>query len=158
MEQKVTFFTILIISMLSFINNRAQTVDVEKERIKLIETDKEFSKMSIEKGAAEAFYHYMDQNGIMLPHGSQPVIGKENVKAVMSQGSNGTLEWEPEFAEASKCGDLGYTWGRYIFTSKDENGKETQSHGKYISIWKKRTDGSWKWVVDIGNQNPKPEN
>ena len=30
------------------------------------------------------------------------------------------------------------------------------NHGKYCSVWKKQPDGSWKWVVDIGNSSPGP--
>ena len=30
-------------------------------------------------------------------------------------------------------------------------------HGKYVTIWKKQADGSWKFVVDIGNPSSPPE-
>jgi PleD family two-component response regulator len=31
---------------------------------------------------------------------------------------------------------------------------EKKSYGYYASIWKKQTDGSWKWVLDNGISGP----
>jgi ketosteroid isomerase-like protein len=53
-------------------------------------------------------------------------------------------------------GDLGYTYGNYIFKSKNKEGKVVTSYGKYISVWKKQKDSSWKVAVDMGNSIPEP--
>ncbi len=71
-------------------------------------------------------------------------------------GIESILQWEPVDGQVAASGDLGYTWGRYVATAKDKQGNETEFHGKYVSIWKKQKDGSWKWIVDIGNDNPSP--
>ena len=57
----------------------------------------------------------------------------------------------------SGSGDLGYTYGNYVFISKDKDGKIVASYGKYMSVWKKQKDGSWKVVVDMGNASPDPK-
>ncbi len=31
------------------------------------------------------------------------------------------------------------------------------NYGKYVTIWKKQADGTWKFVVDVGNKSPAPE-
>jgi ketosteroid isomerase-like protein len=67
-----------------------------------------------------------------------------------------TLNWSPKHAEVSNSAELGYTWGTYILTFLDESGNEQKSYGKYLNIWKKQKDGSWKVAVDMGNANPKP--
>jgi ketosteroid isomerase-like protein len=58
-----------------------------------------------------------------------------------------TLSWQPMNAEISKSGDLGFTYGVYELSIKDSVYK-----GTYVSIWKKQNDGSWKFVLDSGNE------
>ena len=60
------------------------------------------------------------------------------------------LLWQPQFAEVSQAGDMGWTcgtWQSFI------NGEQAAS-GKYVNIWKKQSDGSWKVRVDVRNQKP----
>jgi ketosteroid isomerase-like protein len=129
--------------------------DVEKENARLLEIDIEFSKKSVEVGAAEAFNMYLADSAIELPAGGEPVMGRELISSVM-QG-NYVLQWEPKKAEVSASGDLGYTWGTYTVTAEDEKGQKKTRYGKYLDVWKKQSDGSWKVLIDIGNQSPQPK-
>ena len=70
---------------------------------------------------------------------------------LMTYDKNNRLTWSPVAADISASGDLGYTYGTFEFRSKDKEGKETVNHGKYMSVWKKQADGSWKVAVDMGN-------
>jgi ketosteroid isomerase-like protein len=69
-------------------------------------------------------------------------------------GNPGTkgISWEPYKAEASSSGDLGYTLGNWKLVTPD-----TTYYGNYYTAWKKGKDGTWKWVVDGGNNTPAPE-
>ncbi len=64
--------------------------------------------------------------------------------------------WTPLAGDISSSGDLGYTWGRYIYSVPDEDGIRQISHGKYMTVWKRQADGGWKAVLDGGNPNPPP--
>ena len=68
-----------------------------------------------------------------------------------------TLTWTPVHAEMAASGDLGYTYGNYVYTAKNKEGKSVTSYGKYTSIWKKQKGGAWKVVVDMGNSSPDPK-
>ena len=68
-----------------------------------------------------------------------------------------TLTWTPIKAEMAASGDLGYTYGNYVYTAKNKEGKLATSYGKYTSIWKKQKDGQWKVMVDMGNSGPNPK-
>jgi ketosteroid isomerase-like protein len=50
----------------------------------------------------------------------------------------------------AESGDMGWTWEKYQVVVD----AETVSSGKYVNVWKKQADGSWKVRVDIGNQKP----
>ncbi|UCH66416.1 MAG: DUF4440 domain-containing protein [Ignavibacterium sp.] len=133
------------------------TVDTETEKEKLIQTDRDFAILSVEKGAAEAFNQFLTDDALQLPARRNPIEGRINIYDNMKENQDKyTLNWSPKYAEVSKLGELGYTWGTYTVTYSDEAGVEQKSYGKYLNIWKKQKDGSWKVAVDMGNESPEP--
>jgi len=129
-------------------------VDLEKEKQALINADIEFSKLSEEKGMNEAFFTYLAKDGVLLRPNSLPIEGIGTIKERLSKSpdENFTLTWKPSFADVSKSGDLGYTYGIYEFKTTDQNSIPLIAKGTYITIWKKQIDGTWKVVLDTGNQ------
>lgn len=121
----------------------------------VMEADRDFSKRAQEKGIAEAFVYYADERVIRPMAGEQPIFGKY---ALMESFQNNppdySLTWEPLRAEAS--GNLGYTFGSYTLTTKTADGKDSVQYGNYISVWKRKKDGSWRYVIDTGNATPGP--
>jgi ketosteroid isomerase-like protein len=68
---------------------------------------------------------------------------------------NFLLTWEPVKAEATST--LGYTFGGYTLQMKTNDGlRDTTLYGNYVSIWKRKKDGSWRYVLDTGNSTPGP--
>jgi ketosteroid isomerase-like protein len=51
-------------------------------------------------------------------------------------------------------GDMGYTWGHFEGRSKDANGNPVLTSGRYITMWRKQSDGTWKVVLDAGANEP----
>jgi ketosteroid isomerase-like protein len=103
-----------------------------------------------------AFLTYFAEDGVEVVDG-----GGFDTKDIMRKQppwADGTsLTWIPVKAEMAASGDLGYTYGNYIFTTKDKEGKVVVNYGKYTSIWKKQKDGQWKVIVDMGNSSPDPK-
>ena len=65
------------------------------------------------------------------------------------------LEWQATSAQVAEAGDLGYTIGTYQLTVEHE-GTPVVTVGKYVTLWKKHADGSWKVVVDCFNADGPP--
>lgn len=61
------------------------------------------------------------------------------------------LAWQPNKVGIARSGDLGYTSGTYIWSFKDGLGKPVSDKGKYLTVWKKQADGSWKVLFDMFN-------
>ena len=53
---------------------------------KLLDADWEFSRTSVKKGAAAAFYLYLTNNAMQLPEGSLPIYGKKAIFDTLMQG------------------------------------------------------------------------
>jgi hypothetical protein len=64
------------------------------------------------------------------------------------------LVWAPSKVDVSADGTLGYTWGRYIFTLRQKEGKVETTTGIYLTIWKRQPGSSWKFVYDGGPELP----
>ena len=48
-------------------------------------------------------------------------------------------------------GDLAVETGEFKMTLQPKGGPEIKDEGKYLTVWKKQADGSWKIVRDINN-------
>lgn len=117
----------------------------------LMQTDRDFSDMSVKEGMFKAFLFYIAEDGVMLRNNSFPAKGKETL-AKRFEGKTDTtfiLSWEPLYEKISGSGDLGYTYGLHTNTDK-QTGEITR--GTYVTVWLKQPDGSWKFVLDTGTQ------
>ena len=63
------------------------------------------------------------------------------------------VSWEPEYADVSRAGDLGYTSGPAVLTDQSPARKPPR-HGTYFTIWRKQADATWKVVLDAGSDGP----
>ena len=58
-------------------------------------------------------------------------------------------------ARGSGNGDLGFTAGTYEDSVKGPDGKTVNEKGKYLCVWKKQKDGTWKAIHDMWNADSK---
>ncbi|MGH7631005.1 MAG: YybH family protein [Gemmatimonadales bacterium] len=58
--------------------------------------------------------------------------------------------------EVSRAGDLGYTRGTYAATFDLSDGTTATERGKWVSVWKKQADGTWRVAVEIYNTDEPP--
>jgi ketosteroid isomerase-like protein len=135
-------------------NGCQPTLDEEAQA--LLATDVHFAATSVEDGMSEAFFRFMAPDGMQLRPGEEPVTGPQAIKDRMSKRKDIVLSWTPRAAEVSASRDMGYTWGVYALDQVTPEGNVRLGSGKYLNIWKKQSDGSWKVLVDIGNEDPPP--
>jgi ketosteroid isomerase-like protein len=68
------------------------------------------------------------------------------------------LDFSGTAADAAKGGDIVYTRSSYTMTVSDPKHKPITDEGKYVTIFKKQADGSWRAVVDMVNSDlPMPQ-
>jgi len=125
----------------------------------LMALDREFDEATAARGI-DGWVEYFAPDGKMLPAGGNVIQGHEAIRALMGPSfadPNFSLRWEPVYAEVSGSGDLGYTHGTFVVSHHDPDGNPVKSYGKYVSIWRKEADGSWKIVADLGTPSPAPD-
>jgi len=121
----------------------------------LFQLEAEFAQAVAQRGRA-AFVTYFADDGVELEEGGG-IATREDLRKEPAWPDGATLAWVPVRGDMAGSGDLGYTYGNYVFTTKDKEGKAISHYGKYMSVWKKQKDGSWKVVVDMGNTSPAPK-
>ena len=134
----------------AFCATAPSAADRESARSALLRTDAEFSKMSEAHGSADAFAAYVAPEGIVLAE----YPAHRGLDAVRSQFGTAPpgirLTWKPGVADVAASGDLGYTVGTYELRSP----AGLVRTGKYMTVWRKQPDGSWKFVADGGTPDP----
>lgn len=121
----------------------------EQSKREILEAEKAFAQMAKEVGIAEAFAAFADESAV-LDRNNTLIIGIDSIKAHFASPApeDAQLEWTPDFVDASKSGDLGYTFGKFIYKRPDSLGNAVESTGIFHTVWKKQDDGSWKYVWD----------
>jgi ketosteroid isomerase-like protein len=120
--------------------------NVEQEREALLRLDREWSASAKD---AEKFLSFMAPDASLYPPGMPKVTGTAALRDVLTKmmaAPGFSLEFAPTKAEVAASGDLGYTTGTYQSTMGGVAEK-----GKYVTAWKKQSDGEWKVTDDIFN-------
>ena len=113
--------------------------------------DSLFSDVAYRLGLAVAFSGAIASTGVVF--GSpQLVVGPDAVREFYAaQGAGTSLSWHPVYAGAAASRDLGFTIGEYVATGLGPSGAAVQRFGKYLTVWKRQRDGTWRFLVDGGS-------
>ncbi len=129
----------------------AAEVNLQAELDSLVAAERAFSKTSEEQGTKAAFLANLADDSILFRPG--PVLARPWTEE--RPAPPGLLTWFPVKADIARSGDLGYTTGPWEARPKGKDDTNVL-HGHYVTVWKKRADGAWKLVTDVGNVHPKP--
>ncbi len=140
--------------------NADQLVSTEANQRDLLASDRAFCQRSLAAGMKVAFVEYADSAVIKMDDSQLAIRGLDSLKsrwAAPRPDGPSPLFWEPQHAEVATSGDMGFTFGYWRYPVKTATGTDTLYYGNYVSIWKRQSDGAWKYVLDTGTNTPKPE-
>jgi ketosteroid isomerase-like protein len=145
---KILFLTSL--ALVSCSTNRKEE-SIEKWKNEIVATEKAFAEMAAKEGIPVAFESFA-ANDVVVLRSKKIIIGKEAMtqfyqKSYPSKGKE-TLNWKPDFVDVSSSGDLGYTYGKYTYSTTDSLGQKQEYSGIFHTVWKRQADGNWKFVWD----------
>jgi len=118
----------------------------------LMEADRAFAA-AVAEGGTEAWVSWFADDGAQITPGAGEIRGHEAIRENMAglDDPNYSLRWEPLRADIAASGDLGWTTGSYVSEGIGADGQAKRGQGRYVSIWRKQADGTWKVVMDLGN-------
>ena len=122
------------------------SVNVEQERNALLALDREWSQTTKDMNKFVSFYA---PDATLHPQGMPSATGSAAIMDAFMKISSApgfSLQWTPVRAEVSAAGDVGYTVGTYEASMSGATEK-----GKYVEVWKKQPNGTWKVAEDIFN-------
>ena len=108
----------------------------------IVAAERAFSAEAQGGGTAAAFRRYVDrERGILFAPDPAPA------KAWLDGGHapQGPLDWWPVYAGIAASGDLGFSTGPFV-----GGAGEQRYQGWFLTIWGRRPDGSWRWILDHG--------
>jgi uncharacterized protein (TIGR02246 family) len=98
--------------------------------------------------------HYADDATLMMPD-APIVMGKDAIRTSLKElvaDKNLALSFTTTTAQVAKSGDVAYTQGTYSMTMTNPKTKKVVAEkGKYLTVYKKQSDGTWKAIEDINN-------
>lgn len=132
--------------------------DPSAVRASLLAADEQFAAATAATGL-EGWMAAFESTAIQMEPDQPFSPGLQSIRAAMAPAfadSTFKLTWRPTMAFASMAGDLGYTLGIWQSRHYTAQGAAQISTGKYVTIWRKQADGSWKVVFDGGNPDSSP--
>jgi len=120
------------------------------------EIEKDWSNAFGAKDVERLITFYAEDAAVMPP-GEPGASGKEAIR-----GSIGKMLAMPGLAlsfqtakvEVARSGDLAYTHGTYAMTMDGaKKGVSLSEKGKYVTVYRRQADGSWKAVADMFNSD-----
>src|SRR5262245_4008340 len=130
-----------------------QEQDLPPSQAELVNAEREFAKLAVDRGVRESFIAYFADDGIgFAPH---PHKVKERFSKSPAQAARPpfTLNWAPVYGDIAQAGDLGWNTGPTLIEDTSPE-KKPARHGMFFSVWKKQSDGSWRVALDLGGDTP----
>jgi uncharacterized protein (TIGR02246 family) len=112
-----------------------------------------WSQAATAKDLDKSISFYAD-DAVQLPNKAPAAKGKENIRknwVPLLAAPGPGLSWQTSSVEVARSGDIAYETGTYDFVTTDKKGKSSDEKGKFVVVWKKQNDNSWKVVVDTDN-------
>ncbi|MDQ6655593.1 MAG: DUF4440 domain-containing protein [Verrucomicrobiota bacterium] len=98
---------------------------------------------------------YYSSDAIVLAPNAPAATTPAAVRAVWKEGFDGLVSggWKATRVEVAKSGDMAWVTGTYDWVTKDESGKTVTDKGKFLEVFAKQADGTWKCTADAWNSD-----
>lgn len=143
-------YSLVLLIFLLILLSCKPTINKAKAKNEILLTEKAFEKMAVDSGIAIAFRTFAADSAVILRGNDSIIRGSEGIYNYYSQQAthNASVNWTPDYIEVSDDGTLGYTYGKYLWKVRQKDNSTKEFRGIFHTVWKKQTDGSWKYVWD----------
>jgi uncharacterized protein (TIGR02246 family) len=113
---------------------------------------------AFQRGDTAVLFSYYDKDIAVLMAGQPTMRGKAEVTGNLAKMFAGTKFSDVKFntSTVDVGGDYAIETGTYEMTVTEPGKKPVPDKGKYLTVWKKQADGSWKIYRDMPNSDGPP--
>ncbi len=114
--------------------------------------DVEFMKAANAKNAGALVRAFYAPDAVMMPPNHPIVEGRTGIQGFLqSLIDGGFTSIKLDTTTVASAGDLAYGRGRYTLSMSPPGGAPVQDIGKYVVVYRRQANGSWRAVADIFN-------
>ncbi len=144
----------LFLGMITFSCHNKESMDITQVRTAIEGANKKFME-AVRQANATLLASLYTEDATLLPPGGDMIKGRAGIEAFWSGGLQmGIKEAVLRTVGVSGAGDLAYEIGTFTLKIRPEGQEVVEQKGKYVVVWKKGPDGTWKLHADIWNSGP----
>lgn len=116
----------------------------------LRDLDAQWSEAAAAKNLEKTISYYTD-DAIVLPPNEAAVTSKDAISNMWKEllDSVSSISWKAAHVKVAKSGDMAFVTGSYEMTMKNVSGNAANDRGKYLAVFEKQADGTWKCGADM---------
>jgi uncharacterized protein (TIGR02246 family) len=134
--------------------SQEQHTATAKADIAAIDRVREAHVAALNQGDADAWAAVFSEDAVQMPPNAPANVGSA---AIRSWGQAFLNQFGTQFSlsveEVRLAGDWAFERGTYTIVLSPRGGGTLKDVGKYITIYQRQPDGSWKTARDIWNSN-----
>lgn len=134
------------------------SISIDKSDIRAIKKIHEIAAQAVRDGDVATYIELFTEDGIYLWPGAPAIVGRDSLRAWFEKRfSEYSTELEKTIEEIEILGDWAFERGSEVSNIRNRSTDEVQVvRGKFINIFRKQSDGSWKIARRIRNLDHPP--
>ncbi len=145
---------LLVLSFVLLTNSNAQEEFNSSSAQKAIDKGNDAFSSYFAKGDSTAMAGLYTDDAIVLPPNMARVKGHNAISKLWGSFIRmGKVNIQLTTTELTGSGNIAVETGNYNLNIKPEGKDAMKDHGKYLVIWKKKNDDSWKMIRDMFSSN-----
>jgi ketosteroid isomerase-like protein len=121
----------------------------------LLKRDAEWAALASEGRDIDRILSYWTDDAVVLAPGFAPVVGKTALRAYVGNSfriPGFKISWKSSEVRFSPDLKLAYMFGENTIAVNGPDGTALTTKGRAITMWRRESDGQWRCVVDIWNE------
>ena len=121
----------------------------------LMAVDSDWSKAAVARNV-DAVASFYAEDGVVYPPNEPIADGRAAARKLWATYfADPTFQISWKTTSAGVANRTGWTVGTYQDSYKGPDGRTIMENGKYVTVWRKGADGTWKAIHDIWNSDTK---
>jgi uncharacterized protein (TIGR02246 family) len=136
---------------LSCNNKQKEQHDFDQLNVTIAQLDNAWNNLDVEK-----IVGLFAEDGTLLNDQSEMLRGRDAIRKSFEMSKPEKLEFKRDKVEVKMDGNFAYEIVNQVVTIKNKDEESKTFLNKYIHIWKKQNDGSWRVLIDMNNMRTPP--